>query len=145
MFFEWPLQVANFLFTGYKAIEAESVPILCEYIIKVNSFLKDFLAEAFNSQKRIIYTKQKNFFDYIKNIQSLYKKYFENTKNLITNLENGLQVLADSSKNIAALKKTVGEEEENAAKLLIKLNEVLTNLKEAIVKTEKNKTGTGAK
>ena len=148
-FFEWPrealLQVANFLFTGYKAIEADSVPLLCEHIIKVHSSLKEFSAEAFNSQKRIIYTTPKNFLDYIKNFQSLYKKHYENTQNLITHLENGLQVLADSSKNIAALKKTVGEEEENAAKLLVKLNEVLTNLKEATAKTEKNKTEAEAK
>ena len=148
-FFEWPrealLQVANFLFTGYKAIEAEQVPLLCEHIIKVHSSLKDFSAEAFNSQKRIIYTTPKNFLDYIKNFQSLYKKHFDNTQNLITHLENGLQVLADSSKNIAALKKTVGEEEENAAKLLVKLNEVLNNLKEATAKTEKNKSEAEAK
>ena len=148
-FFEWPrealLQVAHFLFNGYKAIETDSVPVLCEHIIKVHSSLKEFSAEAFNSQKRIIYTTPKNFLDYIKNFQSLYKKHFENTQNLITHLENGLQVLADSSKNIAALKKTVGEEEENAAKLLVKLNEVLTNLKEATAKTEKNKTEAEAK
>ena len=148
-FFEWPrealLQVANFLFTGYKAIEADAVPLLCEHIIKVHSSLKEFSAEAFNSQKRIIYTTPKNFLDYIKNFQSLYKKHFDNTQNLITHLENGLQVLADSSKNIAALKKTVGEEEENAAKLLVKLNEVLNNLKEATAKTEKNKSEAEAK
>jgi uncharacterized phage infection (PIP) family protein YhgE len=77
--------------------------------------------------------------DYIKNFQNLYKKHFDKTQELIQHLENGLQVLADSSKNIAALKKTVGEEEENAAKLLVKLNEVLNNLKEATAKTDKNK------
>ena len=148
-FFEWPkealLQVANFLFNDYKNIEKDNLPILCDHIIGVHLSLKDFSAEAYNSQKRNIYTTPKNFLDYIKNFQNLYKKHLSDTQELIKHLENGLSVLADSSKNIAALKKTVGEEEENAAKLLVKLNEVLTNLKEATEKTTKNKTEAEAK
>ena len=70
-FFEWTrealLQVANFLFTGYKNIEAEKVPLLCEHIIKVYLSLKEFSAKAFNSSERIIYTPPKNFLNYIKN------------------------------------------------------------------------------
>ena len=86
-----------------------------------------------------IYTTPTNFLDYIKNFQNLYQKHFNDTQNLISHLESGLQVLADSSKNIEQLKITVGEEEAKASELLVTLNEVLKNLTEATEKTEKKK------
>ena len=142
-FFEWPkealLQVSQFLFSNYKQVEQTLVPLLCEHIIDVHLSLSQFSSEALKSQKRNIYTTPKNFLDYIKNFQNLYQKHFNDTQNLISHLESGLQVLADSSKNIEQLKITVGEEEAKASELLVTLNEVLKNLTEATEKTEKKK------
>ena len=142
-FFEWPkealLQVSQFLFSNYKQVEKDQIPILCDHIIDVHLSLRQFSAEAYKSQKRNIYTTPKNFLDYIKNFQNLYQKHFNDTQNLISHLESGLQVLADSSKNIEHLKQTVGEEEAKASELLVTLNEVLENLKVASEQTENSR------
>jgi dynein heavy chain len=142
-FFEWPrealLQVSQFLFSTYHNVEQELVPLLCEHIIGVHQSLSEFSAEAYKSQKRNIYTTPKNFLDYIKNFQSLYTKHYNDTQNLISHLENGLQVLADSSKNINNLKKTVGEEESKSALEKEKLDKLIEELGVASEETAKNK------
>jgi dynein heavy chain len=142
-FFEWPrealLQVSQFLFSTYHNVEQELVPLLCEHIIGVHQSLAEFSSEAYKTQKRNIYTTPKNFLDYIKNFQSLYTKHFNDTQNLISHLENGLQVLADSSKNINNLKKTVGEEEAKSALEKEKLDKLIVELGIASEETAKNK------
>ena len=142
-FFEWPrealLQVSQFLFSNYHNVDQEIIPLLCEHIITVHQSLKEFSNEAYKSQKRNIYSTPKNFLDYIKNFQNLYAKHYEDTMNLISHLENGLNVIDDSSKKIAVLSETVEEEANKAAELKTKLEKAGEELKVATEKTETNK------
>ena len=133
---EWE---ANHITPFYHNVEQELVPLLCEHIITVHQSLKEFSNEAYKSQKRNIYSTPKNFLDYIKNFQNLYAKHYEDTMNLISHLENGLNVIDDSSKKIAVLSETVEEEANKAAELKTKLEKAGEELKVATEKTETNK------